>query len=562
MSKKKKYFTRLLSVFLVLVCLISVLAGCSVYTSSETELSYDEAAEELSSLLSKVDTSTNSDPILDIYSDDISDIDALSDISAFPITVQGSGDINLEIAGATEMTSESSPDDWLNVVAERFNKSGYKVNGKTVSITVRQMTSGEVVTYMEAGAYEPDLFIPSAYPWAMMLEADGINTVELTDKLVGNTAGILMENSVYEAFIEKYDEANLSTLITAAIAGDVTFAYPNPYTSTTGLNGIGAIIYAFDPDNPLSSYASEQLREYQKTSPPVAYTTAVLRNQAAKGVINTMLMEEQAYINTPSLSDYTYIPFGVRHDHPVYTFDYCTAEEQEAAQLFVDYCLNSENQQLATEKGFNRHDDYKSQDPGFSGTDWINAQQIWKENKSGGKPIVAVFIADTSSSMDGEPLNSLKSALVNTSSYIGENNYIGLVSYNSDVTANLPIAQFDATQKAYFTGEIKNLTTNGNTSTYDAVLVGLDMLLKAKDTVGDSKLMLFLLTDGQQNRGYSLGRVKPIVEGLQIPVYTIAYNYNDNGELEDLSGVNEAASLNAESDDIVNLLRNLFNVEM
>lgn len=517
MSKKKKYFTRLLSVFLVLVCLISVLAGCSVYTSSETELSYDEAAEELSSLLSKVDTSTNSDPILDIYSDDTSDIDALSDISAFPITVQGNGDINLEIAGATEMTSESSPDDWLNVVAERFNKSGYKVN---------------------------------------------INTVELTDKLVGNTAGILMENSVYEAFTEKYDEANLSTLITAAIAGDVTFAYPNPYTSTTGLNGIGAILYAFDPDNPLSSYASEQLREYQKTSPPVAYTTAVLRNQAAKGVINTMLMEEQAYINTPSLSDYTYIPFGVRHDHPVYTFDYCTAEEQEAAQLFVDYCLISDNQKLATEKGFNRHDDYKSQDPGFSGTDWINAQQIWKENKSGGKPIVAVFIADTSSSMDGEPLNSLKSALVNTSSYIGENNYIGLVSYNSDVTVNLPIAQFDATQKAYFTGEIKNLTTNGNTSTYDAVLVGLDMLLKAKDTVGDSKLMLFLLTDGQQNRGYSLGRVKPIVEGLQIPVYTIAYNYNDNGELEDLSGVNEAASLNAESDDIVNLLRNLFNVEM
>ena len=233
-------------------------------------VTYDEATEELSSLLSKVDTSTNSDPILDIYSDDTSDIDALSDISAFPITVQGSGDINLEIAGATEMTSESSPDDWLNVVAERFNKSGYKVNGKTVSITVRQMTSGEVVTYMEAGAYEPDLFIPSAY-------------------------------------IEKYDEANLSTLITAAISGDVTFAYPNPYTSTTGLNGIGAILYAFDPDNPLSSYASEQLREYQKTSPPVAYTTAVLRNQAAKGVIDTMLMEEQAYINTPSLSDYTYI---------------------------------------------------------------------------------------------------------------------------------------------------------------------------------------------------------------------------------------------------------------
>ena len=127
MSKKKKYFARLISVFLILMCLISSLSGCSVYTSSETELSYEEATEELSSLLSKVDTDTNTDPILDIYSDDTSNINALSDISAFPVTVQGKGDINLEIAGATEMTSESSPDDWLNVVAERFNKSDYTV---------------------------------------------------------------------------------------------------------------------------------------------------------------------------------------------------------------------------------------------------------------------------------------------------------------------------------------------------------------------------------------------------------------------------------------------------
>ena len=166
---------------------------------------------------------------------------------------------------------------------------------------------------MEAGAYEPDIFIPSAYPWAMMLEASGIQPIQLTDRIAGNTAGILMKQDVYDAFIEKYKKATLSNVITAGIAGDVTFAYPIPYTSTTGLNGIGAILQAFDPENPLSSNAASQLMEYQKTSPPVAYTTAVLRDQAAKGVINAMLMEEQAYINSATLEGYTYIPFGVRH---------------------------------------------------------------------------------------------------------------------------------------------------------------------------------------------------------------------------------------------------------
>ena len=56
--------------------------------------------------------------------------------------------------------------------------------------------------------------------------------------------------------------------------------------------------------NSLSDEAKDALMEYQKTSPPVAYTTGVLRNQAAKGIINTMVMERQAYINTPELKSY------------------------------------------------------------------------------------------------------------------------------------------------------------------------------------------------------------------------------------------------------------------
>ena len=102
----------------------------------------------------------------------------------------------------------------------------------------------------------------------------------------------------------------------------------------------------------------------------------------------------------------------------------------------------------------------------------------------------------------------------------------------------------------------------GGTATYDAVLVALDILIKAAEDIGDAKLMLFVLSDGQQNEGYSLSRVTSIIEGLQVPVYTIAYNYNDNGELAQLSNINEAAALNADSENIVNLLRNLFNVEM
>lgn len=424
------------------------------------------------------------------------------------------------------------------------------------------------MTYMLADAYEPDVFIPSNYAWGEMLKSSGISIEKITDRIAGNTAGILIEKNTYDEFISKYEEATVSNVLEAALAGDLIFAYTNPYTSSTGLNILTAMLKAFDSQNPLSAKAQEKLLEYQKSSPPVAYTTAVLKNQAAKGIISAMVMEEQAYINTPELASYIYIPSGIRHDHPVYTFTYCSDEKKEAAKLFIEYCLSEENQKLAQEKGFGRHDDYQSDDPGLDGTGYLTAQKVWKQNKNGGRPVVAVFVADVSGSMGGEPLNSLKSSLVNASAYIGQEHYIGLISYSGDVTINLPIDKFDARQKAYFCGEVKSLSEAGTTATYDAVLVGLNMLQEKTQELKESgvenvKQMMFVLTDGEQNEGYSLDRITPIVAGLQVPVYTISYNYlDDNGELEKLSAINEVSALKASSDDIVNQLRNLFNVEL
>ena len=563
---------KLFSAFTMVFCLtgILLLTGCSG-DGSKTNISYqddsvkklthEEAITELDALLKKVDVSTVTNPVLDIYSDEISEADTLSDISVFPVTVQGNGQINIEIAAATEISNESAPDDWLNVVAEKFNRSGAEIDGKSVSVSVRKITSGEVVTYMLANAYSPDAYIPSNNAWGEMLASSGIEVETVTDRILGNTAGILISSEVYDDFIEKYGEATVKTVMEATLAGDLVFAYTNPYTSSTGLNILTAMLKAFDENNPLSRSASEKLLEYQKQSPPVAYTTAVLRNKASKGIIDSMVMEEQAYISNPALKDFIYIPAGIRHDHPVYTFGYVSDEKKEALQLFVEYCMSDENQNLGTEKGFNRHDDYVSQESGLDGAGYLAAQALWKQNKNGGQPTVAVFVADTSGSMNGLPLSSLKESLIAGSTYIGSENYIGLVSYSDSVLKHLDIAQFDETQRAYFSGEVKRMTASGSTATYDAVLVALRMLEDAAQDLPDAKLMLFVLTDGETNSGWTLDRISPVVNGLEVPVYTIAYNYNDTAELETLSGLNEAAMIRADSANITNELRNLFNVQ-
>ena len=322
---------------LVLTLTAVLVAGCGstsgsgddvVSVRNDYALSYDDAVEETRTIAETIDATTIT-PQLDLDAEEVSNDAALADINTYDLTVQGNGEINIEIAAATELSS-NAPDDWINIVAKNFNASGQEVNGKSVNVSIRKIASGEVLTYMVDGGYRPQAFIPSNYAWGKMLDASGINTVTVCDRIAGNTAGILISDEMYDTYTEKYGEVTVSGILEAAIEGDLIFAYTNPYTSSTGLNILTAMLYAFDPDNPLSQTATEKLIEYQQNAPTAAYTTGVLRNSAKKGIIDAMVMEEQAYINTPELKSYVFTPAGIRHDHPVYTFDYVSKEEQEA----------------------------------------------------------------------------------------------------------------------------------------------------------------------------------------------------------------------------------------
>jgi Ca-activated chloride channel family protein len=236
----------------------------------------------------------------------------------------------------------------------------------------------------------------------------------------------------------------------------------------------------------------------------------------------------------------------------------------EVAKMFVEYCQSAECQDMAKERGFNLHEDYFSENYGMTGADYLSAQKVWKTNKNGTRPTIAVFVTDISGSMNGTRIKSLKNSLLNTMQYIDSGSYIGLVSYSDKVYINLPIEQFDNKQRAYFSGAVKDLEIGGQTATYDAVLVGMQMLLEKSKTVPDANLMLFVLSDGAQNAGYELKRITPIVGGLGVSVYTIGYEMtsSDKKDLQTLSEINEAVCIDADSNDIVNELRNLFNVNM
>jgi Ca-activated chloride channel family protein len=189
------------------------------------------------------------------------------------------------------------------------------------------------------------------------------------------------------------------------------------------------------------------------------------------------------------------------------------------------------------------------------------AQALYKSNKDAGRGVYAVFVADVSGSMDGDPISAMKESLLNSMQYITKGNQIGLVSYADSVTIDLPIAEWDLNQMSYFKGAVESLRAGGNTATYDALVVAIDMLEKATADDPEARKMVFLLSDGEQNQGYSLRDITDIVKGLRIPIYTIGYNANIDA-LKQVSSINEAASIDASTEDVVYQLKTLFNANM
>ncbi len=495
------------------------------------------------------------------YTEKDTTAEELPELDTNAITVPATTEAFAEIWASPEKAGQGT-DGWLREMAEQFNKAGLTVNGKPASVQVRSMSSGLGVDYISTGKASPAGYTPSNMLFVNLLAGRGVKTDVVRERLVGNVAGILLDKTHYDAIIEKHGSADLKAVTEAVGAGELTMGYTNPFTSSTGLNFLVSTLLRYDPSNPLSDKAAEGFRQFQSNVPFVALTTVQMRDAAERGSLDGFVTELQLYNNDPSLSNnYTFVPFGYRHDNPLVACPTATEEERQILEQFAQYCDNNGGE-LASRYGFNDRDDYVAEVPEISGETLVQAQELYKKNKDTGRPVIAVFVADVSGSMSGTPLTELQNSLVNSMRYINKDNYVGLVSYSDFVTVDVPVARFDLNQQSLFKGAVENMRASGGTATYDAIIVAADLIQKAVGDVPGAKPMIFVLSDGETNQGsVDFEPMKEVIGGLHIPVYTIGYNANIEA-LKMISGINEAASIDASTDDVTYQLRNLFNANM
>ena len=539
----------------------TVLRDASVSTNTMTS---EQAYADLSSKTKRIgvqEVSVNPQQ-LDV-SEFLDAKDELPDIeSSYPFVIAGNGDVNIEIFSSGEKAAETGSDSFLTSMAKKFNaQRNTTSDGKTMSVSLRSVPSGTAAEYISTGKYQPECYTPSNTLFGELVKNEGVELTVETDRLVGNVAGILVSKKTGDMLRTDYGEASVNTVLNATIDGKMMMGYSNPYTSATGLNFLLSALASGGNDNIVDTAAVENFQKFQANVPLVSFTTQQMVQSADKGVVDGLVMEYQSYQNDPTLQrNYEFIPFGVRHDNPLYSIGNISAEKKEVIAAFVSLC--AQNQAEATKDGFNGLDDYAYTGKVYDGNTIAQAQSVWKEEKDSGIPIVAEFVVDTSGSMRGEPINALKTAMINTIQYINDDNYIGIIGFDSDVREYLPIDQFSLTQKTLYKGAVNSLDANGNTAMYNGLCVAMDRIYKkSQELGGNCTPIIFVLTDGDSNTGYKFSETKDIIAGMDIPIYTISYNYTADS-LSELASINEAAAIVGNSEDITYKLRNLFNAEI
>ncbi len=448
-------------------------------------------------------------------------------------------------------------------LAEAFNRERIQLsNGKTAVISIRKIASGLGAQFMLAGRYVPDAFSPSNLLWGEMLNADGIQLDTIAEKTAPNTAGIIVKKSKAD-LITTNGQLDIPKLLNSVSGGTFSMGYTNPYQSSTGLNFLLTVLTAFaqgDESQMLSPDVASAFEAFQTGVPFVAQTTIQMRDAAqGSGVLDALVMEHQSWVNVTGMKDYQFIPFGVRHDSPLFATPEADESEREALALFARFI--AQQQPVVTRFGFGKNPEYQSSYEIEDASIIAQAQGIWKEKKSGGRPIAAVFVADVSGSMDGIRIRNLKKALVESSDLISENNAIGLVTFNESVNVDLFVRKFDVQQKSLFIGAVERLVASGKTATNDAVLVAADLLIEHAAQNPDDKLIIFVLSDGERNRGRSLDDVSAMLEWSGIPVHSIAYEVTSD-ELKSLSGLAEGAYIESKAESASYRIGNLLNSEM
>ncbi|MCL2092035.1 MAG: VWA domain-containing protein [Micrococcales bacterium] len=190
-------------------------------------------------------------------------------------------------------------------------------------------------------------------------------------------------------------------------------------------------------------------------------------------------------------------------------------------------------------------------------------------------PAQAVFVLDTSGSMEGDRIASLQTALKNLAgadtSTVGAftrfrgGERISLLTFSTTV-ADPVVVDIPRTDLAVAYQQITDfadhLPTNGGTAVYDALASAYGLAVAQKQERPDTFVSVVLMTDGENNSGRSLDDFRQLYPSLgdaaaDIPTFVVLFGDTNADEMQQVADLTGGQTFDARGGDLARAFREI-----
>jgi Ca-activated chloride channel family protein len=506
----------------------------------------------------------------------------------------------------------SEKEEWLEPLVEAYNAAQHETaDGSIVVIEATPMGSIESIEAIMSGRIEPTVWSPASSVYLPVAQNEwrtrnGAELFEGTpEDLVLSPVVIAMWRPMAEALGWPETPIGWTDVAQLAISdegwevfgfpewGEFKFGHTHPNYSNSGLVSILAETYAgagkqrgLTLDDVISEEVSEFVGQVESAIIHYGKSTGFFANRmfergpsylsAAVMYENLVVAQEEKRLRGQSAQ----VPvvaiypkegtFWSNHPYVILDAPWVTPEQKAAAEDFQAFLLATPQQEQAVQYGFRPADPAvglsspldieHGVDPGQPQTvlevpeaEVIeSAQRLWKQVK---KPVDLTLVVDTSGSMSGDKIASVRSSLVEFLNLLDNRDRVQIVVFNSDVTTITPLAPL-ADKRAEMIQRVSGLVEGGDTSLYDATLQAYNDLEQNGDP--EHIRAVVVLSDGEDTSSLqSLSQVTAAIGdigeegGNAIKVFTIAFGSGaDTGVLRQLAEVTGGRQYSGEPENI------------
>lgn len=456
---------------------------------------------------------------------------------------------------------------WLTERFAAFNSQQIQVNGKTVVVEGKNVSSGQARTDIKTGALKTTVWSPSASTWLEVLkrESGNQNIAEPNpEALVLTPVVISMWKPMAEALgwpDKPIGWRDLLALINDPEGwgkyghpewGRFSWGHTDPEISTSALSTVLAELYA--ATNKTSGLTVEDVR---------AEASQKFLRDLAQGIkhygYNTLVFSENmqkyglTYISAFPMEEITLIDFNKKgpqtplvaiypsegtftHDNPFIVMSSATTDEKAGAAKLYEFLQSEESQKLAMGFGFRpanlnvaMGDPLTMQygvDPRQprqsldlpSADVIVAAKDAWANNR---KPANIMVVVDTSGSMRGDKMDQAKAGVDYFLSRLPAQDNVGLIGFANSAQVLVPL-DVRAENMSNLQAQVQGMIPEGKTSLYDAIDLARAELDKLNQP--DRINAIVVLSDGADTASLiTIDQMEENFGETSIPIFPIAY---------------------------------------